>query len=258
MIERRTVHALPIHALADLERFGTLIAQSELAGQINPAVGTIIASILYSKEMTLEDFLRQYDIVGGKISMKAHTMLARFVALGGSYKIDSYTSEQVSIRFSFAQNKDLPFTLTIAEVHAIGLDCDARGKQKSTWAKHPRSMLFARVISEAVRVLCPAAAAGIYTPEEVSDFDGSSAVPADLADFPAPSAPESRVDYEVCPFDGEWKGKRWEEMPNELLQLALGFKATPEPAKPFIRAILVARTHATLNPETETPKGTEQ
>ena len=42
---------------------------------------------------------------------------------------------------------------------------------KDTWKQYPRQMLRSRVISEGVRTMYPGVADGIYTPEEVQDFD---------------------------------------------------------------------------------------
>ena len=42
---------------------------------------------------------------------------------------------------------------------------------KSTWKQYPTQMLSARCVSEGVRALYPACLCGMYTPEEVADFD---------------------------------------------------------------------------------------
>jgi hypothetical protein len=44
---------------------------------------------------------------------------------------------------------------------------------KQTWKQYPRQMLRARVISEGIRTVYPGVAVGIYTPEEVNDFDAA-------------------------------------------------------------------------------------
>jgi hypothetical protein len=226
---------------------------SRLLGDINPATGTMIASILYQKNMTVDDFSRQYDLVSGKISMKAHAMLARFNALGGEHKIETYTNEEVAILFSYKRTKDMRFTLTMKEVMDAGI-CMGNKGMKDTWKKHPRSMLFARVVSEACRVLCPAASAGIYTPEEVSDFtmdevpihdDWSSASSTPM------QSPKPQLDPAVCPFECEWKGRRWEELPDNLLQAALEYNQTPPTSIPIIQSIIQSRQETETSYEEE-------
>jgi len=44
---------------------------------------------------------------------------------------------------------------------------------KQTWKQYPRAMLRSRVISEGIRTVYPGVAVGIYTPEEVGDFDAA-------------------------------------------------------------------------------------
>ena len=47
----------------------------------------------------------------------------------------------------------------------------ARLTGKDNWSKYPRQMLKARVISEGVRMTFPGVTVGLYTPEEVMQFD---------------------------------------------------------------------------------------
>jgi hypothetical protein len=42
---------------------------------------------------------------------------------------------------------------------------------KDVWRQYPRQMLRSRVISEGVKTVYPGVAVGVYTPEEVQDFD---------------------------------------------------------------------------------------
>jgi hypothetical protein len=42
---------------------------------------------------------------------------------------------------------------------------------KDVWKQYPRAMLRARVVSEGIRTIFPGVLGGLYTPEEVQDFD---------------------------------------------------------------------------------------
>jgi len=42
---------------------------------------------------------------------------------------------------------------------------------KDNWRKFPRAMLRSRVVSEGIRTVFPGVVVGVYTPEEVADFD---------------------------------------------------------------------------------------
>ena len=73
--------------------------------------------------------------------------------------------------FSF-EGQTVDFQYTMKEARDTGI-CFAKGgtKLKDNWRKFPANMLWARMISNAIRVLCPEVNAGTYTPEEVYDFD---------------------------------------------------------------------------------------
>ncbi|MCX7689084.1 MAG: hypothetical protein N2045_14060, partial [Fimbriimonadales bacterium] len=53
------------------------------------------------------------------------------------------------------------------------------GKAGGNWEKYPRAMLRARVVSEGVRTVFPGVIVGLYTPEEVRDFEPVPAIKAD-------------------------------------------------------------------------------
>lgn len=54
---------------------------------------------------------------------------------------------------------------TIAQAKSAGLT------GKDVWKQYPRAMLRARVISEGIRTVYPGVSVGVYTVEEVQDFD---------------------------------------------------------------------------------------
>ena len=76
-----------------------------------------------------------------------------------------YTDNEVSGTFSHGAGGSVTITWTIAQAKAAGL-CT-----KDVWKQYPRAMLRARVISEGIRTVYPGIAVGVYTPEEIEDFD---------------------------------------------------------------------------------------
>jgi len=110
---------------------------------------------------------RDYHVIQGRPALKADAMLARFQAAGGSVKWTSYTDKKVAGLFSHPQGGELEIEWTMDRAKAAGLT----GKQ--TWKQYPRQMLRARVISEGIRTVYPGVAVGVYTPEEVGDFDAA-------------------------------------------------------------------------------------
>ena len=127
--------------------------------------------------------MRRYHVIEGQPSMRADAMLASHYAAGGTVKwITSTDAECRAVFTSPVSSLEVGWTLDDAKRAGVA------GKQ--IWAKYPRQMLRARCISEGVRATSPGVVVGIYTPEEVADFD--HAEPA-----PAPAAPK-RVTVQVA------------------------------------------------------------
>ena len=224
---------LPIQSMADLDRYGQVLAQSGVFGEINPAVGLIIATHLYQTDTTPIEFAANYDIVSGRPTRKAKSLLAELVAKGGSYSIDVYTDTEVAITISFG-----------------------KGRVKTMWLRFPRRMLFARTVSEGVGVVAPGVNAGLYTPEEVSDFDGNDTPLDDTESIPAaaPSAqpaqpqPAPTPDPTICSLECPYKGQKWEQLDDSLLDAALAYDGVPADAKEYIRTVVAARKNANRKP----------
>ena len=170
---KREPLSLPIKSVQDLFQVGQVLAQSGLFGEINPAAGVLVTLTCQQEAISPLDFLRRYDIINGKVAKKAKAMLAEFLAAGGRYHISTYTDKEVSIDFKYLDNT-LTITTTIDQMVSSGIALGKNGKLKENWLKFPRRMLFARTVSEGVGLLCPSVTTGIYTPEEVSDFNAEN------------------------------------------------------------------------------------
>ena len=109
--------------------------------------------------------VRDYHIIQGKPALKADAMLARFQAAGGKVKWLDMTDERVAAEFSHPSGG----TVTIDWDKQRAVTAGFWGKDN--WKKFPRAMLRARVVSEGIRTVFPGVVVGVYTPEEVQDFD---------------------------------------------------------------------------------------
>ena len=136
--------------------------------------------------------MRRYHVIEGQPSMRADAMLASHYAAGGTVQwLVSSDTECRAVFTSPASKLEVGWTLADAQRAGVA------GKQN--WAKYPRQMLRARCISEGVRATSPGVVVGIYTPEEVADFDHAEPAPAapkrvtvqvaDVSEAPAPAAP---------------------------------------------------------------------
>jgi len=241
---------MPISCMADLVTAGQLIAQSGVCGQITPPEGFIVAEECHNTGMSIAEFSRKYNVMQGRISMKSDAMLARFNELGGKHKVIRRDSECAELELEWNGEKSR-FALTIAEAQAEPFiyrggptkqmaELSKPLEKREIKAKYqtPRSimqMLWARVSSDSVHVICPQANHGSYTPEEVSDFDDAPARGTDPIVISAEEA-QSRVvetastdtdevDYTVCPIGGaDYVGKSWSDMPTIMLEQALACK----------------------------------
>jgi hypothetical protein len=107
-----------------------------------------------------------YGVIHGRPTRKADAILARFQKSGGSIKWIKYSDEVCSATFSHPQGSlPEPVTWTMEMAKAKGLTA-----KNENYAKYPRQMLSARVISEGVRKCFPGATGGMYTPEEAEDM----------------------------------------------------------------------------------------
>lgn len=117
------------------------------------------------------DAMRRYHIIQGRASMRSDAMLAEFQARGGRVAWGERTATRVVATFSHPAGGTVEVEWTIEMARAAGL------AGKDTWKSFPRQMLTARVISEGIRTVLPGVVVGVYTPEEVEDFEPSDPPP---------------------------------------------------------------------------------
>ncbi len=163
---------MPIATIADMQAVGTAIAQSGMFGITNAGAGLVIAMTCHSQNISLLEFARTYHIINGRPSMRSDAMLAEFRKRGGKYVIAENSVTRAAADFEFEGQK-FSGAYTMEDAERSG-DCfDKDGKTlKHNWLHRAENMLWARMVSRTVRILCPEIVAGIYTPEEVEDFHG--------------------------------------------------------------------------------------
>jgi hypothetical protein len=161
--------------LQAVERLGEMIASSGMFGCQKIEQGQVLALQCMTERKAPLEMAKTYHVIEGKLSMRADAMLAKFQMSGGTVKWTRRDDKAVEATFTL-QGSSLPFKATLEEFVANGVATGRDGKLKDNWRKFPRQMLTARVISEAVRLLCPQVVFGVYTPEEITD--SATAAPA--------------------------------------------------------------------------------
>ena len=180
---------LPVNSMQDIAVAGELIARSGMLGAKNPAEGFLIAATCLQEGMSFLKFGEKYNVIAGRISIKAEAMLAKLLELGGDYKVLDRSADKASLKLRFRE-AEFVSTLTWEEAQNESYTRAKDGKSlKDNWSTPRRraQMLWARAVSDGVRVVCPLATQGTYTPEEVMDFDDPRPVSqvGEVIDLPA-------------------------------------------------------------------------
>lgn len=179
---------------SDIESMGIVAAKSKLFGFKTPEEAMSIMLLCQAENMHPAVAMRDYHVIQGRPALKADAMLARFQQAGGTVNWKVYTDAEVTGVFSHPAGGSLEVSWTMAQAKSIGI------ANKDNWRNYPRAMLRARCLSEGIRAVYPGCVVGVYTPEEVQDFQ-----PAPAAE---PSEPSKVVDMgmvEEVKEDGAFK-----------------------------------------------------
>lgn len=165
------VKPLPVTTIDDVVKMGEIIARTSMLGAKNPADGFIIASTCLQEGMSFKSFGATYHLIEGKLSMRADAMLARFKQSGGKYAIKQRDADGAILDMTSSDGTTYTSKCIWEEIKGEPFVLDKDRKVKKNYAS-PRSrmqMLWARAVSDGVRVLAPEVLDGCYTPEEVGD-----------------------------------------------------------------------------------------
>lgn len=262
---------MPMANMQDACALAMAFAQAHVMGAQNPAEGMM--AVVLINEIGIVRAEARYHIMMGRLSKKAEAILSDFVRAGGTYRIVKRDSDCAEVVASMGETKDATFRFAWTDallepfVYA-GKPSEQRAEMKKPLDKRafkdkyatPRSrmqMLWARLVSDMGRALCPDACEGLYPPEEVADFDDAHVTRAGepLSDAEAArraknvtGAEETIVDdCLVCPIGGEgYEGRAWGEFGDDVLTAAL---ASDDPAlrpghKAAIRLVMQERKGA--------------
>ena len=153
------------------KQIGEWFAKSGMFGCKSVEQGQVLALACIAERKNPIQILREYHMIDGRLSMRADAMLAGFRQGGGKYKVLARTADKAAIEMSVDGNTE-KFSLTWDEAKHEPFVSGRDGKLKTNWAT-PRArmqMLWARVVSDAVRTMMPEVVAGAYTPEEIGDM----------------------------------------------------------------------------------------
>lgn len=144
---------------AQMEKMAITVAKSGMFGIKTADQALTLMALCQAEGIHPMTAVRDYHIIQGRPSLKAETMLARFMAAGGKVQWHELTDKKAEATFTHPDGGSVRLDWTIERAAQAKLTTDM-------WTKYPRPMLRSRLISEGVRTVCPSIVQGVYTPEE--------------------------------------------------------------------------------------------
>lgn len=155
--------------LADMERMAGAMAKSNLFGVKTPEQALSLMLLSQAQGIHPAQAAVDYHIIQGRPSLTTNAILARFQQAGGRVEYHIYSDTECKATFSHPQGGSLTLSWTFEQAKRAGLT------GKDNWRMYSRAMLRSRVIAEGVRAVYPAVLGGMYSQEEVGDFDARPA-----------------------------------------------------------------------------------
>lgn len=200
--------ALTLITVNDIAKMADAVAKSGLFGIKKPEEAMALMFIAQAEGSHPAIAIRDYHIIQGKPALKADAMLARFQSAGGKVQWDDITDTKVSATFSHPSGGSVKIDWTIERAKTAGLS------GKENWRKFPRQMLRSRTISEGIRTVFPGVIVGVYTPEEVQDFEGKT---IDSVSSEIKTSEEEKLTKTLSMVDEENPPKYTQEQKKEII-----------------------------------------
>lgn len=152
--------------LAELQTMAVAIAKSGIFPSCKTPENAMALMLLCQAEgIHPMQAARRFHIINGTCSMRSDAMQAEFMRQGGKVKWIKSDAAEAKAEFSHASAGSTVFSFTTLEAEKAGLV-----KPGSGWSKFPAAMCRARCISGGIRMILPGVVCGLYTDEEVADF----------------------------------------------------------------------------------------
>lgn len=156
--------AITVRNMDDLARFAKMAASSGLFGDVKDAAQAAV-KVAAGAELGLGPIqsLTGLHVMKGKVTLGANLQAALARRAGYSWRIIEHTTDVCRLMWVSPTGDEMgevAFSMEDARRANLGGD---------NWRKHPKNMLFARAITNAIRWMCPEIAIGVYEPDEVED-----------------------------------------------------------------------------------------
>lgn len=160
-----------------MERMGKFIGESGMFGCSKAQQGMVLAmACLTERKSPLEILAKYHVFYDGKLGLKSEWTLAEFRRQGGKHKLIERSPDRAAVEITTKDGEIYTFSFSWAEAQKepFPWTVDKQTKKpvlKTNWAT-PRArmqMLWWRVVSDALRSLCPEINSGFETDQERGD-----------------------------------------------------------------------------------------
>lgn len=237
------------NAVVPFEQLHTMaaaFAKSGMFGAKTPEQAMSLLLLAQAEGVHPAIAMRDFDIINGRPSKKAEAMQRSFLAAGGTIKWHRYEDDGADATFSHPQGGTLRVSWDVARARKAGL------ASKDMYGKYSRAMFGARVISEGVRKVYPAATSGLYTPQEAAAMEPKEKDMGRAQVVEQEEDVTERIHGVGTPADAQ-ASPAPQETPNATPAPSLASGAAPDGAA-FIttdQAMLLAEKCAKCDPEAE-------
>lgn len=202
-----------IEHIAEVKEIAKIMMLSNMYGLQDADQAFVVAADCIFRGVPLLEYQARNHLIMGKPSMKYDAMLADFNSVPGNKSVVIEKTPEKAAILLIQGKTETEFSLTwedakkeafvyvgkeskVIEALQAGKADTLQLKDKYATPRSRAIMLFARVVSDAVRSCNPEVTAGRYTPEEIEDF---AVLTLDGQVFRAPKAIESKPEVKADP-----------------------------------------------------------
>lgn len=157
-----------VNDMPGIRAIGDAIAKSGMFGCDKPEQGVVLALQCIAENKPPLEMAKTYHLIKGKLTKRADTMLAEFMAAGGKFIFADLRDEKSQrATVTYGDYKDFKVEYTIDDAKSQGLIDGSN----PNWQTRPAAMMRARLVSETLKAIAPQIVVGVYTPEEIESAD---------------------------------------------------------------------------------------
>lgn len=161
----------PAMTLHEVWQMAEHVSDSKLFAATTPQAAFTLMMLAQAEGLHPIQAMRRYHIIEGRPSMRSDAMQAEFQARGGKIKILKSDATEARAVFSHPEHQPDGFEMavTFEQFKATGSIMGKYGV-KDNWKHSAADMLWARLVTKAIRRIYPGIVAGIYSSDEVQDM----------------------------------------------------------------------------------------